>query len=124
VTALLLVLSLAQPPADSAPRARADTAAPRAALRAAPAADPWWGEDKMRHFVLAGLVQGGAFGVATAAGMERRPALAVASGVTALVSLGKEWYDRRRGRAFSGRDLAWDAAGAVLWGALVARSGR
>jgi putative lipoprotein len=117
---LLLVLGLAQPPADSLPRARPDSAVVR---RARPA-DPWWGEDKVRHFVVAGLVQGSAFGAATAAGAERRPALVTASAVTALVSLGKEWHDRRRGGVFSGRDLAWDAAGAVLWGALVARSGR
>ena len=33
-------------------------------------------------------------------------------GVTLSVGVGKEWLDRRRGGAFSGRDLAWDAAGA------------
>lgn len=117
---LLLLLTLAQPPADSARRARPDSVA------AAPPrpADPWWGEDKARHFVVAGLVQGGVFGLATAAGAKRGAALASASGVTALVSLGKEWHDRRRRGVFSGRDLVWDAAGAVLWGALVARSGR
>jgi hypothetical protein len=47
-----------------------------------------------------------------------------ASAVTAVVSVGKELRDRRRGGRASGRDLVWDAAGAALWGALLARSGR
>ncbi|MDF1503204.1 hypothetical protein [Roseisolibacter sp. H3M3-2] len=116
---LLLAAALLQSPADSAPAVPADST-----RRAAPAADPWFGEDKLRHFVLAGLVQGSAYGAATAAGVDRRAALVTASGITALVSLGKEWHDRRRRGVFSGRDLVWDAAGALVWGALVARAGR
>jgi putative lipoprotein len=117
MTALLLAVALAQPPADTVRPTRPDSAVQHPA-------DPWFGEDKLKHFILAGMVQGTAFGVATAVGVERRPALLASSAVVALVSLGKEWHDRRQGRAFSYRDLAWDAAGAFLWGALVARSGR
>ncbi len=88
------------------------------------APDAWLGSDKLRHFVLAGMVQGTAFGVATAAGARSRPALVAATATAAALSLGKEVADRRRGGRFSVRDLAWDAAGAALWGVLVARSGR
>ena len=118
----------AQPPADSATSdssgaaARRRSAAP--AALAAPSPDRWLGGDKLRHFALAGMVQGSGFGLATAAGVRRRPALLSASVATAAVSLAKEWHDRRRGGVFSARDLVWDAAGAALWGVLVARSGR
>ncbi len=113
----------AQPPADSArvPTLRPQPVATRAAPRAP---DRWLGTDKLRHFVLAGLVQGAAFGGATAVGMRQRSAQLSASAVTAVVSVGKEVHDRRGGGRLSGRDLVWDAAGAALYGVLLARSGR
>lgn len=128
LAALLAVVppARAQPPVDSA-RVAAATPPRRWPSRpppARPAPDPWLGADKLRHFVLAGLVQGTGFGVATAAGVDGRPALVAASVATAVVSLGKEVHDRRRGGRFSARDLAWDALGGALWGVLVARSGR
>ena len=112
---------LAQPPTDSA---RVAAVAPPPAPAPTRAPDPWLGSDKAKHFLLAGMVQGTAFGVATAAGVEGRPALVAASIATAVVSVGKEVHDRRRGGRFSARDLAWDALGGTLWGVLVARSGR
>ena len=112
-----------QAPVDSA-RVAAAAAARRPAPSARPAPDAWLGADKLRHFALAGMVQGTGFGVATAAGMHGRSALLTASVVTAVVGLGKEVHDRRRGGRFSARDLAWDALGGALWGVLVARSGR
>ena len=122
--ALVLATPLpAQSPPDSArrPAAPPDPVATEAAPRAP---DRWLGTDKLRHFVLAGLVQGTAFGSATAVGMRQGPAQLSASAVTALVSVGKEVHDRRRGGRVSGRDLVWDAAGAALYGVLLARSGR
>jgi uncharacterized protein YfiM (DUF2279 family) len=114
----------AQPPVDGAP-VLAAPAVPDTTRPPAPRADdPWLGSDKLRHFVLAGLVQGAAFGAATTAGVRQRSALVSASAVTAVVSIGKEVHDRRRGGRVSGRDLAWDAAGGALWGVLLARSGR
>ena len=122
----------AQPPTDSVraaapqPRTAAAPASPASpAVREAPRApDRWLGTDKLRHFVLAGLIQGVTFGSATAAGVRQAPALAAASVVTAAASVGKEVHDRRRGGRVSGRDLVWDAAGAALYGVLLARSGR
>lgn len=113
---------LAQPPTDSARVAAAAPAPTAPAPRRAP--DPWLGGDKAKHFLLAGMVQGTSFGVATAAGVDGRPALVAASVATAVVSVAKEVHDRRRGGRFSARDLAWDALGGALWGVLVARSGR
>lgn len=114
---------MAQPPGDTAlvrtPRAEAAAAQP-----VPRAADRWLGADKLRHFALAGLVQGVAFGSATTVGVRGRPALMTASALTAVVSIGKEVHDRRRGGRVSGRDLVWDAAGAALHGVLLARSGR
>ena len=113
----------AQAPSDSVRVAAAAT--PRRPEPAArPAPDAWLGADKLRHFALSGMVQGTGFGVATAAGMDGRSALVAASVATAVVGLGKEVHDRRRGGRFSARDLAWDALGGALWGVLVARSGR
>jgi uncharacterized protein YfiM (DUF2279 family) len=135
-TALLLLTALAgsaggqaPAPTDSGPAAVRTSPEPPTPVRTsvsapAPASDRWLGTDKLRHFVLAGMTQGTAFGVATAAGARARPALLTASAVTAAVSIGKEVVDRRRGGRLSARDLAWDAAGAALWGVLVARSGR
>jgi uncharacterized protein YfiM (DUF2279 family) len=107
-------------------QAPVDSARPPAAIPSAPvrAPDRWVGEDKLKHFLIAGLVQGTTFGAVTAAGARRGPAMGSASAVTAVVSVGKELRDRRRGGRASGRDLVWDAAGAALWGALLARSGR
>ena len=122
--ALVLATPLAaQSPADSArtPASPPERVATAAATRPP---DRWLGTDKLRHFVLAGLVQGTAFGGATAAGLRQGPAQLSAGAVTAVVSVGKEVRDRRRGGRVSMRDLVWDAAGAALHGVLLARSGR
>lgn len=74
--------------------------------------DRWFGADKVKHFLTSAFVQGATYATLQAAGAEHGPALAGASAVTLSVGVGKEWLDRRRGGAFSGRDLAWDAAGA------------
>jgi uncharacterized protein YfiM (DUF2279 family) len=112
------------PPVERAPVLAAPAARDTTRPPAPRTGDSWLGTDKLRHFVLAGLVQGVAFGVATTAGARQRSALVAASAVTGLVSIGKEVHDRRRGGRVSGRDLAWDAAGGALWGVLLARSGR
>lgn len=129
-SALLVLATVAAAPVGAGAQAPGDSAriagarAPRPAPAPARSPDPWLGGDKLRHFALAGMAQGVGFGAATAAGVRGRPALVAASAVTAAVAVGKEWHDRRRGGRFSVRDLAWDALGGALWGALVARSGR
>ena len=74
--------------------------------------DRWFGADKVKHFLTSAFVQGATYATLQAAGAERGAALAGATVVTLSVGIGKEWRDRRQGGAFSGRDLAWDAAGA------------
>ena len=97
---------------------------PADSARPVAVADRWLGADKAKHFVVAGLVESAAFAAARGAGAERRPALAVALGVAGAVSVGKELADRRGRGSPSFRDLVWDAAGAVAYAALLARTAR
>lgn len=77
-----------------------------------PRSDPWFGADKAKHFVAAAAVQSLAYSAWRATGASAPAALWRATAVTGAASLAKEWHDKRSGRAFSGRDLVWDAAGA------------
>jgi uncharacterized protein YfiM (DUF2279 family) len=77
-------------------------------------ADAWFGEDKVKHFFIAGFVQSVSYGGVRATGASHRTSLAVAWATTAAVSIGKEVVDERRRGLFSVRDLAWDAAGATV----------
>jgi putative lipoprotein len=86
--------------------------------------DGWIGRDKVKHFLLSAFVQSVAYSSLQAAGVERGPALAGASAMTLSVGVAKEVVDRRRGGAFSGRDLAWDAAGAGAATLLLVRTAR
>ena len=86
--------------------------------------DRWFGTDKVKHFLTSAFVQGAAYATLQAAGADPDAALAGASVVTLSAGLGKEWVDRRRGGPFSGRDLAWDAAGAGAATLLLVRTAR
>jgi putative lipoprotein len=74
--------------------------------------DAWFGADKAKHFVVAAAIQSASYALWRDRGTRPEPALWRASAVTAAASLGKEAFDRSRGRLFSVRDLAWDAGGA------------
>ena len=102
--------------------APAPRAVPPDSARPPAVADRWLGADKAKHFFVAGLVESAAFAAARGAGVERRPALAVALGVAGAVSVGKELADRRGRGSPSVRDLVWDAAGIALYGAALART--
>ena len=97
-------------------------ASPFAPLRAQ--SDPWFGADKVKHFFMAAFVQSVAYSTIRATGAEHRVALAGASVVTAGVSVGKEIWDGRGHGTRSGRDLLWDAAGAVAATELLRRTVR
>lgn len=71
----------------------------------------WFGADKIKHFFIAAFVESVAFSALQATGANRRTALGGAVGVTAAVSVGREFYNRRT-TGFSIPDLTWDAAGA------------
>jgi len=75
-------------------------------------ADPAFGVDKVKHFFIAGFVETMTFGGLQAAGANRSSARAGAIGAAVIVSLGREFHDRKTKGLFSLRDLAWDAIGA------------
>lgn len=86
--------------------------------------DPWFGRDKVKHFLVSAFAQSVGFAGLQAAGADRSSALAGATLLTATVAIGKEVADRRGGGAFSGRDLVWDAAGAAAATAMLRRTAR
>lgn len=85
-------------------------AAATAAL-ASVARDPWLGQDKAQHLFMSFALTDMAFGLARAAGLDARAAMPVAAGAALAAGIGKEIYDRRHGRFFSLRDLAFDLLG-------------
>ena len=88
------------------------------------AADRWLGADKVKHFFLAGFAESVGYAAVRASGGGRRAALGGGVALAGAVSVGREVQGRRAGAGFSLRDLAWDAAGMLVHGALLARVGR
>ncbi|MEO8192830.1 MAG: hypothetical protein ABI681_03190 [Gemmatimonadales bacterium] len=74
--------------------------------------DALFGVDKVKHFFIAGFVESMTFASLQKLGASRGTARAAAIGTTGVVSLGREFHDRRTKGLFSIRDLAWDAIGA------------
>jgi uncharacterized protein YfiM (DUF2279 family) len=72
---------------------------------------PWFGEDKLLHFVASFAVSSLAASGARAAGLDHDESILVGAGVGAAGGLIKEIQDSRLGGPFSGYDLVWDAAG-------------
>jgi uncharacterized protein YfiM (DUF2279 family) len=82
--------------------------------RPAPSGDRWIAEDKARHmFTSMALVNFAAAG-ARIVGLENKDALVPAIAGAAAAGILKEVYDKRVGKPFSFRDLAWDAVGIGL----------
>jgi uncharacterized protein YfiM (DUF2279 family) len=75
--------------------------------------DRWFSVDKVQHFFVGTFVQSASFGVLRAAKVERTPALAIASGLSTAVALGKELKDRRGRGDPSVKDAVWTLAGAA-----------
>ena len=82
------------------------------AQRVPPAREPLFGQDKVKHFFIAGFVESVAFAGMRAVGTNRGPALGGAVAAAGVASLGREIYDRNSKGAFSLPDLVWDALGA------------
>jgi putative lipoprotein len=86
----------------------ASTAALALILHTSARADDWNGPDKKQHFAISFVL-----GIASASAFPDRPALAV--GLAMTPGLIKELSDAQKGGSgFSGKDLAWDLAGAAL----------
>lgn len=75
--------------------------------------DPWFGRDKLLHFAASAVIQGGAHAVLRANGHDYESASRGAALATLTAGVGKELWDRHRGRDASFRDLAWDGIGGV-----------
>jgi uncharacterized protein YfiM (DUF2279 family) len=111
----MAVLMVALANGDSAKVGGAPLRTARFETAAAPArpADAWFGADKFKHFAMSYAITAFAFaGARSVLDGDTSLGLAVAAGSAA--GLMKEFYDRARGRPFSARDLAWDAAGIAL----------
>lgn len=91
-------------------------------LLAAPPGDKWFGTDKVKHFFMSAFVQSATFSAARAAGASNSGAQGIAFVATGVVGIGREVHDRRRGKIFSVKDLAWDAAGGVSAATLLRRT--
>ena len=89
----------------------------------APPPDPWFGEDKLRHFFTSFVVTSFSASAARMAGLEARSSLYLGAGAAASAGLYKEIQDARIGGIFSGRDLVWDLGGIAAAG-LILDAGR
>jgi uncharacterized protein YfiM (DUF2279 family) len=103
--------------------AAGDAAAQAGRPPARRAHDRWVGADKVKHLALSFFVQSMGYSAARATAAGHGSSLALASVVTAVTGVGKEWHDRRT-TGFSTRDLAWDAAGAGAATLLLRRTSR
>jgi putative lipoprotein len=79
----------------------------------APVGDRWFGPDKAKHFAVSAVVQGVSHGIVRSAGYDYRTASSAAAVSTLTVGVGKELWDRSRGRVFSWKDIGADVAGGV-----------
>lgn len=86
-------------------------------------ADPWFAEDKAKHFFMAFAATGFAYGAARSVGLGSDAALVTAGTGTMAAGVGKELHDRRAGGRFSTRDLVWNVVG-IAAGLVVAANTR
>ena len=82
---------------------------------AARAEDPWWDQDKGLHLAVSGALGAGVYTTLWLAGDDPRPLrLVLATGLALLPGVAKEIYDSGQpGNLFSGKDMLWNAVGAV-----------
>ncbi len=86
--------------------------------------DRWIARDKFYHFTASALIQSVGHSVLRANGREYREAAWTAGAVTLSAGVGKELWDRSRGRLFSWRDLTVDAVGGGAGAVIVRQIGR
>ena len=82
-------------------------------------ADPWFGEDKVKHFIASFVATSITASAARATGIDATTSAWVGAGASTAIGVLKELQDTRRpGQVSSARDLVWDlggtAAGVVL----------
>lgn len=86
--------------------------------------DRWWARDKLYHFTASALIQTVGHSVLRANGFGYRDAAWTAGGLTLSAGVGKELWDRARGRPFSWKDLGADGAGGVSGAVLMRQTDR
>lgn len=84
-----------------------------------PPPDPWFGEDKLKHFFTSFVVTSLSASGVRMVGIEPRASLWVGAGVASGAGVYKELSDARTGSTFSYRDLLWDFGGIAAAGALI-----
>ena len=85
--------------------------------------DPFFGEDKFKHFVTSFIVTSLASSGARAAGLDHDTALLVGVGTGAAVGVAKEVRDLGREDATASfNDIVWDLAGVGAAAAVASRS--
>lgn len=89
------------------------------AASAPPPPDPWFAEDKLKHFVASFVVSSLSVSGARLAGFDRPTSIRVGLGIGAGVGVLKEIRDVRVEGAFSYRDILWDIAGIAAAAAVV-----
>jgi hypothetical protein len=72
-----------------------------------------FGDDKLQHFFVTFAVYDFSYAGDRALGMNRKAALIDAAGAAVVIAIGKEIYDMRHHKKFSGYDLIADALGGV-----------
>ncbi|MEW6602089.1 MAG: hypothetical protein AB1499_14040 [Nitrospirota bacterium] len=76
--------------------------------------DPWFGRDKAKHFIIAGVISGTAKVLADRHGMDNDESFYFAFGTTLFFGTSKEVYDLKiRKTGWSWKDLMWDTLGAL-----------
>lgn len=79
--------------------------------QSAVAGDSWFGIDKLKHFFLSAFATSVSFSALQAAGASKNTAMAGAIGASAALGISRELYNLRTTKAFSVKDLTWDAIG-------------
>ena len=83
-------------------------------LALAEEADPWFGQDKLLHFLASSAITTGTYGVSGLVLDGRIPRALVAAGTSLTIGAGKELIYDRSGRGDpSWRDFTWDVLGTV-----------
>ncbi len=80
--------------------------------------DPWFAEDKLKHFLLSYAVTSIGYAAARTAGLTHHPAMVAGAAAAAAAGIWKEAHDRATGGDVSARDLTWDAVGIAVGGVL------
>lgn len=78
---------------------------------AAKGADPFFGPDKVQHFLVSMFLQSFTYSALRATKASHQSSLAGALVTSASFGIGKEIRDRKTVGLFSAKDLLWDAGG-------------